>query len=95
MSLPHPVKDTLLPTTHWGYPGQHRLLLLAPERIIECHGDDPRVQTLDGIDGQLGDPGIVEQRLPSLLHLLQGEAAGEVDAQVHGAQVVSLLHGTD
>ena len=80
---------------HRRYFCQDCLLLLTPERVVESHGDDAGVESPHGLHGQLGDARGVEQGVPALLHLPQGEAAGEVDAQVDGRQVVGLLDGTD
>lgn len=48
-----------------------------------------------GLHGQRGDAVGVEQGMPALLHLLEGEPAGEVDPQVDGCQIIGLLHCAD
>ncbi len=74
---------------------QDSLLLLTPQRVVECHGDHPGVEGPHSLHSQLGDAGGVEQGVPALLHLLESESAGEVDAQVDGCEIIGLLHGTD
>ena len=75
--------------------GQHCLFLLTPQGVVQRHGDDPWVQPLDGLNGELRDERIVEESMPTFLHLLQGEPAGEVHAKVDSTEVVGLLDRAD
>lgn len=81
--------------TYSRYSGQDCLFLLTPESIIEGHRDHSRMEGPHGLHCQQRDTRGVEQSMPTLLHLLQGEAAGEVHSQVNSHQVVGLLYSTD
>ena len=49
----------------------------------------------DGLLRQLGKNGVVEERVPSLLDLRQGEVTGELYSLVDATQVLGLLYGGD
>ena len=48
-----------------------------------------------GLDSNLGDLWVIEESVPSLLHLSEGEPTGELDAKMDGREVVCLLDGTN
>ena len=66
-----------------GNTSKYCFFFLTPECIVECHGDHTRVEASHGLNSQLGDTLGVEESVPTFLHLLQSEPAGEVDTQVY------------
>ena len=81
--------------THCWYFRQDSLFLLTPQSIVECHGDHSRVESPHSLHSELRNAWGVEQSVPTLLHLLLSEPAGEIDAQVDSCEVIGLLYSTD
>ena len=69
----------------------HQVVLLPAEEGPPLHGeDDLGVQVLDGGERELGDDGVVQERVPAVRQLHQREVARELDPAVHRHQVVRL-----
>ena len=75
-----------------GFDGGEELLLFCAEQGLPLDVQhDFRMQVLDGLHGQLGQDGLVHQRLPSRLDLAVGEVTTELDAPVNRVKIVRLF----
>ena len=70
--------------------GEEVLLGLAEEGATLDGEDDLGVEVLDGGKRELGDDGLVHERVPTLGDLVQGEVAGELDPAVDRLEFICL-----